>query len=238
MTIEHYIVKASDLTICVSEYLAEKAREFRAKRIIIIPNGFESGLFSFYAQKSSELKHSEMKTNKKKVILYVGQIGHSKGVEILIKSLRYLPEDVQLIMVGPVIDHLHIRRLVQSLGVKDRIKFVGSKPRSVIPKYILDADVCVDPSGVETPIKIFEYGAIGKPTVSFKGQVEKRFIKGREIAVADWNPESLADQILFLLNNKDEALTMGERLQRKVLKFYRWEKITEDYVKVLESIKK
>ena len=75
----------SDLTICVSISLADKARSFGARRIRIIPNGFEA-----------ELLRCEpvIKPWEKKVVLYLGQITKSHRWESLAEEYAKLLEDL------------------------------------------------------------------------------------------------------------------------------------------------
>ena len=80
-SIERFLPRTADLTVCVSYALYEKAKSYGAKRIEIIPNGFEHERFTMKNRSKSQCFPIG-----KKIVLYVGQVNRSYGFDIFIES--------------------------------------------------------------------------------------------------------------------------------------------------------
>ena len=117
-----------------------------------------------------------------------------------------------------------------------KIKFIGRRPSEEIPELIYSSDICVVPYSRESSIKLIEYGALGKPVVTFEGPVERRFAKDKEIVVSKWDPTEFAYSIKSLIVDERKANRIGKQLQKKVLKHYRWDHLAEKYIELLEDI--
>ena len=235
--IERLLPRMADLTICVSYELADNARSFGARKIEVIPNGFEPDIFLAKKKTQKKTKDVILRIKKdKKVVLYVGQIGRTLGMDIFIKSAAFVPDDVIFILVGSGPGAGEVKSLVNKLGLGKKIRFLGPKPREEIPEFINLSDICVVPYSRESSIKLIEYGALGKPVLTFKGPVERSFLKDKEIVVSEWDPKEFASLIKHLLNDKRKSLSIGKRLQKKVLRDYRWDHLAKRYAKILENV--
>jgi glycosyltransferase involved in cell wall biosynthesis len=107
------------------------------------------------------------------VILYIGSLHPWKGVDVAIAAMRDVARGVLVIVGGdePAIAPLRARAAQE--GVVERVRFVGA----VAPKqrfdWIAAATLCVLPLSNATiaarytsPLKLFEYLALGKPVVT------------------------------------------------------------------------
>ena len=150
-SIERFLTKTADLTVCVNYTLYEKAKSYGAKRIEIIPNGFEPERF---IMKSRSKSHRFPMG--KKIVLYVGQVNRSYGFDIFIKSALYVPENVLYVIVGSGPGAKEVRAFVENLHLNNKIKFIGYQPREKIPELISSSDVCIVPYGIESTIKLLE----------------------------------------------------------------------------------
>lgn len=196
-SIERFLPRASDLTVCVSYTLYDKAKSYGAKRIEIIPNGFEPERFTLKNRSKSQCFPIG-----KKIVLYVGQVNRSYGFDIFIESALYVPDNILYVIVGSGPGAREVRALVENLHLNNKIKFIGYQPSERIPELINSSDVCIVPYSRESSIKLLEYGALGKPVVTFEGNVERRFAKDKEIIISRWNPVDLAKSIKYLITNK------------------------------------
>lgn len=77
---------------------------------------------------------------------YVGRLVPAKGIHVLLAAAARLsfPYRVQLIGAGSAEPSLRSR--VESLGIQDRVEFVGHVPSSEMPAYYRAMHVCVLPS--------------------------------------------------------------------------------------------
>ncbi|MEM2129661.1 MAG: glycosyltransferase [Candidatus Bathyarchaeia archaeon] len=226
--IESKIPRVADLTICASYYLEEKAKYYKAKLTEVIPNGFDPAWLSTRARRYEI-------SDRRKIVLFVGQIGMSM---ILLQSAFFLSPDILLIIAGSGVGEEKVKRFVKTCGLEGKVLLLGYVPHDQIPNLIMSSHVCVDTSGVETSLKLIEYGVFGKPVVAFEGPVTRRFMEDREIAISQRNPKKLADKIMRLIQNEENAKTMGENLKRKVITEYRWDLLSMKYASLLERFRK
>ncbi|MBS7614532.1 glycosyltransferase [Candidatus Bathyarchaeota archaeon] len=226
--LERLIPRSAGLTITVNYGLAEKARSFGARNVEIVTHGFEPDLFLTRHKPEKPEKHA-------KTALYISQLTKQPGMEILAEAVRMVPDNVSFVLVGPILDTKYFRSLIADADLKKKIILTGRVPHEEIPRHISNSDICLFLDSTETSLALFEYAAMGKPIIAFRGPVERRFVKDEEIAICDWNPKSLADAIIYLLNNKERAESMGNRIRKKVIASYSWESKTKQFIKHIET---
>ena len=153
---------------CVSEGVAEEVREHYprlAPRVIAIHNGvdlerFEPGRWREQAREQRErLGIGEHQL----VALFVGGEWERKGLRPVVEALADAPEWM-LAVAGPG-DRAHFEQLARSLGVHERIRWLGVQ-REVAPLYAM-ADAFVLPTSYETfSLATFEAAASGLPLLA------------------------------------------------------------------------
>lgn len=102
------------------------------------------------------------------VYLFVGRLIHQKGVDVLLRAYRELPEHVQesscVVIVGEGEERERLETLQSSLGTK-HVYFLGA--RTDVPSLLKGADCVVLPSRWEgLPIVLMEAMAAGCPIIS------------------------------------------------------------------------
>lgn len=88
-------------------------------------------------------------TSKATRLLYLGRLEYSKGVQLAIPALSKAiaaGADVTLTIVGDGPLEAHLRGLVASLRVNDRIHFTPRVPRHRVPSILAEHDVLIFPS--------------------------------------------------------------------------------------------
>ncbi|HEY3459446.1 MAG TPA: glycosyltransferase family 4 protein, partial [Casimicrobiaceae bacterium] len=107
------------------------------------------------------------------VILYIGSLHPWKGVDVAIAAMRDVARGMLVIVGGDEPEIARLRARAVQEGVGERVRFVGA----VAPKqrfdWIAAATLCVLPLSTATiaarytsPLKLFEYLALGKPVVT------------------------------------------------------------------------
>jgi glycosyltransferase involved in cell wall biosynthesis len=92
---------------------------------------------------------SEPKNPLRTEIVYVGQLTHRKGVDILLAALRPLfaeHQALQLTVIGSGEEADALKKQVAHSGLADRVIFAGARSSDEIPRCIARADVLVLPS--------------------------------------------------------------------------------------------
>jgi teichuronic acid biosynthesis glycosyltransferase TuaC len=82
------------------------------------------------------------------LIVSVGALIARKGQGFVIDALSALP-DATLVLIGKGEDEDDLKARAQSLGVADRVRFMGALPQTVIADWLAAADVMALPSASE-----------------------------------------------------------------------------------------
>jgi glycosyltransferase involved in cell wall biosynthesis len=98
-------------------------------------------------------------------VIGVGRLEAVKRFELAIEAIALTPDDVHLVLVGEGAEHGMLERRSTTLGVADRVHFLGNQPTAI--QLIADADVYVGPSESEGLVgyATLEAAALGTPIV-------------------------------------------------------------------------
>jgi glycosyltransferase involved in cell wall biosynthesis len=83
------------------------------------------------------------------LLLFVGRLVAEKGVGDIIRAVQILQNDVpgvRALIVGDGQDKAHFVKLSQSLGVSDKVIFIGQVPPSQVVNFYSAADIFLGPS--------------------------------------------------------------------------------------------
>ncbi len=174
------------------------------------------------------------------VALLVGRIVPHKGVEHFIEAARELP-GVQFLVAGEGSSLEAMERLAESLGVKDRVRFLGRISQDNLPKVYAACDLFVLPSVSRLEafgIVALEAMATGKPVVVADIPGVREVIEdGREGLLADpVNPRDLAEKMRRLVEDPALRQEMGRLGREKVLANFTTEKVADQILKVYEDV--
>jgi len=82
-------------------------------------------------------------------LLYVGHLGHEKGTPSLIQSMKHLPANIHLDLVGepiPPWTFEKFKKLAHEEGVASRVRFVGPRTPEQLDGFYREASLFVFPS--------------------------------------------------------------------------------------------
>ena len=103
--------------------------------------------------------------------LYVGNLEPYQGLDLLLAGFAQAdPQcDLSLVLIGgSPADVADYQAKASSLGISQRVYFLGPRPVSQLNDYLSQADILVSPrlKGVNTPMKIFSYLDSGRPIIA------------------------------------------------------------------------
>jgi glycosyltransferase involved in cell wall biosynthesis len=153
----------------------------------------------------------------------------AKGVDVLLRALAPL-SDASLVVVGSGPDERLLRELPRSLGLDDRVHWVGwsDAPRS----YIAAVDVLAVPSRDEAlPLVILEAMLAGRPVVaSAVGSVDEAVIDGLTgLLVPPDDPTALADALGALVADAELRDRMGACGRQRAVEQFSVEAMARSY---------
>ncbi|PMP95968.1 MAG: hypothetical protein C0169_04930, partial [Thermodesulfobacterium geofontis] len=176
--IEKKIFEESDIIFCITERLKNfmtKKFNIKDQKIFVIPDGVKD-------------EWLDIKKNCGKYLFYAGSLEKWKGVEVLIKAMSYLPNE-KLLIAGEGEELENLKKLVKNLNLEDRVKFLGYLSHKEIPLYLTKSKIGVLPninegiSEFTSPLKLFEYIALGLPIVASDLPVFREVLRDRENAL-------------------------------------------------------
>jgi len=186
------------------------------KKIKVVSNGVDTEFFY------------PVEVNKKKQIIYAGNIGHAQDLENVILSMKTIIKkvDLKFLIVGDGDIKTPLEALAKREGLSKNIKFTGLVPRENIPLMFSESMIGIAalkkiPSlEYAVPTKAYEYMACRIPFVGC-GNGEIRYLaeKSGGGVIADNSPDAIAETIMDLLNNPQKMSEMGKK-GREFVKLY------------------
>jgi len=230
-------LKKADHVIALSNDLKKTTVQFGVpqEKIAVIPNGIN--INSFPNGSNEERKNQ---------ILYVGSLIKRKGVDYLIDAMKILHSkipDYSLIIVGEGDERENLEKMIRDYGLKDCVRFLGSKPQQEVGSLMRESKVFVLPSLEEGQVVVLvEALASGTPCVGSRvGGIKDVIQNGVGILFEPGNVIQLADAIIDLISNDVMWQTTSEKARQRAITEYDWDiltsKIIEIYHKVLSRKK-
>ncbi len=164
-------------------------------------------------------------------LLYLGSLHPWKGVNCLLDALPAIEQACLIIAGGPSQRIAELKAQAEMLGVAGRVVFMGEVPPARRFEVIAGADICMLPltntaigSRYTSPLKLFEYMAMGKPVVAADVPALRSVIVSGEngILTPVDNPAQLAAAVNRLLQSPGQLKVLGEAA-RKSAQDYSWE---------------
>lgn len=227
------LLRDASKVIALSQTEGEQYRSMQVSKdkIKIIPNGIDLSEYADLPPKGSFKKKLSLGNNEK-IILFLGRIHRIKGVDILIKAFASISrelENVKLVVAGPDDGYLHeARALARTLGISDKIAFVGSLYGVNKLEAYVDADFLVVPSLYEIfGIVILEAYACRKPVIASRviGPQELVLDGQTGILVNPGEINELTDAMKLLLYDESKTRNMGMNARQFVTENFDIEKI-------------
>jgi glycosyltransferase involved in cell wall biosynthesis len=221
--LEAWIFRHADLCITVSRRFADMAsREYKLApiRIAVIPNAVTPQRFV----------PLEAENTPSPILGVVGAFVPWHGLDFLVDAvacLRTRNPDIRVLLVGDGPIRQDIEAQVHQLGLEEIVEFTGFVPPSDIPTSLRRMDICIIPDSNDhgSPMKLFEYMAMEKPTVAPRyspiEEVLKDGITG--LLFSPRNLEEFCQQVERLLRDPCLRRTIGQRARDAVLQNHTWE---------------
>ncbi len=159
------------IALTETEALAYRQAGVAADKVIVIPNGLSSAEYHNLPLKGIFKAKFNIETQSR-IVLYVGRIHKTKGIDLLINAFFLLKKklsgtNVQLVIAGPDDGYLaEAKTLVISLGLSDSVLFTGFLDKEDKLAALVDADVFVTPSFSGFPVTFLEACSVGTPIVT------------------------------------------------------------------------
>lgn len=178
-------------------------------------------------------------------ILFVGVLDRAhwyKGLEYLLTAVKTLKDkgvNVQLAVIGDGDRKQHYAELARSMGLADRVKFLGSMPDPELAKFYNACKCLVLPSVSHTEsfgIVLAEAMACGRPVVSSDVGGLTGVVKGFGILVPPRDVNILSNAIYRLLHDEVHFKSVAERCYERARDELSWGKVALKYEELYRDV--
>ncbi|MBI6548057.1 glycosyltransferase family 4 protein [Xenorhabdus lircayensis] len=228
--IEQQVYDCSKVVFVLTSLLREDIyKQYGVKTpIVVAPDGVDMLAVESTKQALSGRKHKSKSLTQ---VLYLGSLHRWKGVPTVMKAMSYLDNIILNIAGGTTEQIERLRQTAEQIGVSDKVNFLGFVQPKKRFQIIADNDICVLPltktsigSRYTSPLKLFEYMAMGKPVVISDFPSIRDAVDENAVNFADSeNAESFAEQIRWLINNPTEMIAKVDCSQRLVAERFNWD---------------
>ena len=184
----------------------------------------------------------------RRVVVFSGSFRPWHGADVLVRAAQEVPEAFFLFVgAGPASEPA--RRLADELGLRDRVLFTGAVGYDAMPGYLKRGDVGVAPYQPEklrqmqlgfywSPLKIFEYMAMGMPVVTLDVPPLRAIIRPEQegLLYEEGDVAAMARAITSLLEDRDRARAMGRAARERVVAHYSWQLHCEALDRILKEM--
>jgi glycosyltransferase involved in cell wall biosynthesis len=185
------------------------------------------------------------RTDNRFVILYPGTLNYHQGIDIAIRALALIRDQVpqaEFHIYGSGEQLNPLKALVEELGLEKRVFLMGTKPLHEISSVIENADLGVVPKrsnsfGNEAfSTKILEFMSLGVPVVVPDTAIDSYYFNNSVVKFFRANDEqSLADAILLMIKNPE----LRQKFTRDASEFvrkYSWDMNKDTYLNLVDSL--
>ena len=246
--VEGEIAQQADLLIAsTTDEADDLVRSYKAdpEHVYVVPPGIDLTTFQPLDRAEARLK---IGYGPGRVLLFVGRLERLKGVDVAIKALALLMdrdhEDVRLIVLGEDVrdgdesEKERLKAVASSLGVRDRVDFLGSVAHHELPYFYAAADAVVMPSYSESfGLVALEAQACGRPVVA-SGVSGLRSVVRDEVSgylIDGHDPAIYAERLGRLLADPELAQQMGRR-GRLLAQRFSWTRTADRLEELFENV--
>jgi glycosyltransferase involved in cell wall biosynthesis len=235
------IFTKADMIQVISNYLGDWAKDMGGKNVVVVPNGVDLEEFR------SENLEFRKKISDKIVLIHTGRLVEKNAIDDVIKSLNYLPKNIEFLQVGSGPDEEKLKNLAKDLGVENRVKFVEFVPQEELLNYLKNSDIFIRPSLSEGFGNSFvEAMAVGVSVIATQEGGIADFLfdakRNPEKETTGWvvdtkNPKQIAEAVKDILDNPEKTKKVVENAKKMVIGKYDWNIVAKDMrEKVFENI--
>lgn len=216
------------IALTETEKMAHERMNISREKVDIIPNGIDPEMLTKIPGQGGfkEAHHIQGK-----MVLYLGRMHPSKGIEVLIEGYAKMiaaGTDATLVLAGPDDGHLTIlKELAKRLGVAESMIVPGLLSEEMKLMALRDAEVFVTPRFYGYPITFLEAMACGTPIItSGVGDVISD-LDGNYGKVVKFESEAFSTAMAEVINDDDLRSKLSDNAEKRIRQLT-WDVLVEN----------
>lgn len=220
--------------------MAEETKKYlkENKKIYITPFGVDTNLF----------KNLNYKKDKNKIIIgNVKTLSSNYGIDYLIKAIKELENILEKDIFNKIEVHIYgkgeqekeLKQLAITLGLKEKVKFMGFIKNTEVPKVINKMDIFVVPSIMESfGVAAVEAMACEIPVIVSDADGLKEVTVDNETGfiVPKKDEKAIANRLKELILNENLRKTFGKNGRKRVLELYDWNNNVDNMIEIYKEM--
>lgn len=246
---EEIEVAQADAIVTISDVLKKQACEFYnipPEKVYPVPNGVDTVRFH------PEIDGTDVRRKygllDKFVVGYSGTFNAYHGVDLLAKSAKKILEEIPnstIFFIGDGALREKVEEILISNGIRNKVVITGLIPYSEVPKHLAACDVLVSPivhnhkdEFFGTPIKHYEYKAMGKPIIASNlGTLKEIFEhKVNSYVIESDDVDAIVESVKEIYLNPYLAKSISLNARKDAIEKHSWEVNAKTIIKIYENI--
>ena len=221
--LNRFYLSRIDVIISLSKNIQASLRKISIQEVKIkkVPPAVNLSSFNQFTSGKKVREDISLKSNP--ILLYVGDLTETRGLHVLIDALsivvRQFPRTRLLMAFNMPLEKygrekLEIKNKISSFGLNNNVIPLGIVNN--MPEVMAASDIFMAPylsieSIADYPVSILEAMAVGKPIIASEVGGIPEIISHQKngMLVRPNDPVDLANAIIYMLNNKEEAIKKG-----------------------------
>ena len=186
---------------------------------IIVPHGQDPTELDPERYDRSEIRNEMNIAADDVVIGFVGSPQYQKGIDLILEAIQKLGnENLKLLIIGADEKDAYLSSLKEQYG--PTMITIPPQPIEKIPYFLTAIDIVVLPQRAvaeslgQMPAKLTDAMAMAKPVIASALADIPLHLEGRGLIVEPGNLDDLAKAIQWVLNNRHDALELGQKARQ------------------------
>lgn len=232
--IEKKIFHRATLLITITDYFKQlivDQYKVSETKILVLPNAIDPKRFELNPLRT--MKAEDLGIKAKYIIGCVGAFVQWHGLDFLIQATYNLLEemDIHILLVGDGPARKSVEKIINNFHIHKRVTITGFIDPHYVPYYIqlFDIGLMTNSNMHGSPMKIFEYMAMGIPTIAAAYPPLKELIDDgiNGSLFTPYDQTLFREKIKALLKDKNMRKRMGKAARAKVIQQFTWQRNVE-----------
>lgn len=233
-------LQRANAAIAISGFTEKRLRELssRPSRIVRLPNGVDVGRFSRPIERPTDLKPDIQPAE---YFLFLGRLVHRKGADLLLDGFALIEgnDKLHLVIGGDGPEEMVLRCRADSLGVRDRVHFMGQVEGDTKAWLLQNTLSTIMPSRISEgfPLVLLESYAAGRPVIGTRipGLCEVICPGQMGLLVAPESPAELAGALSRVIADPEIPNRLGVEAYRFAQK-HDWTQVAESHLALFHEL--